>query len=101
MRSFFQLAIRSTVPLNIVFFGLIAYALLVAIPSLPVEVFPNMSFRQVQVAIRYPGASADEVERLVTKPIENVIRGLENMSRVPLCPAEVKSWSRSMTALIP
>ena len=82
MRSFFQLAIRSTVPLNIVFFGLIAYALLVAIPSLPVEVFPNMSFRQVQVAIRYPGASADEVERLVTKPIENVIRGLETAEYV-------------------
>ncbi|OUU20513.1 MAG: hypothetical protein CBC13_10565 [Planctomycetia bacterium TMED53] len=82
MRAFFQLVLRSTVPVNIVFFGLIAYALLVAIPNLPVEVFPNMSFRQVQVSLRYPGASAEEVERLVTKPIENAIRGLESAEYV-------------------
>ena len=82
MRAFFQLVLRSTVPVNIVFFGLIAYALIVAIPNLPVEVFPNMSFRQVQVALRYPGASAEEVERLVTKPIENAVRGLESAEYV-------------------
>jgi len=82
MRSFFQLVLRSTVPVNIVFFGLIAYALLVAIPNLPIEVFPNMSFRQVQVSLRYPGASAEEVERLVTKPVENAVRGLESAEYV-------------------
>lgn len=82
MRKLLAKILEFSIPINIVFFGLIMYAILVAIPQLPVEVFPNMSFRQVQVTLRYPGASAEEVERLVTRPIEDSIRGLEKTEYV-------------------
>ena len=74
--------LRLSIPINIVFFGLILFAVMVAIPRLPVEVFPNNSFRQVQVSLRYPGASAAEVERLVTKPLEVAVRGLDDVEYV-------------------
>ncbi len=77
MRKLLAHILEFSIPINVVFFGMIMYAVLVAIPSLPVEVFPNNSFRQVQVTLRYPGASAEEVERLVTRPIEDSIRGLD------------------------
>ena len=82
MRNFLSAILRATIPINVVFFGLILYAVLVAIPQLPVEVFPNNSFRQAQVTLRYPGASAEEVERLVTRPLEDAIRGLEETEYV-------------------
>lgn len=82
VRNFLSAILRATIPINVVFFGLILYAVLVAIPQLPVEVFPNNSFRQAQVTLRYPGASAEEVERLVTRPLEDAIRGLEETEYV-------------------
>ncbi|HIC22091.1 MAG TPA: efflux RND transporter permease subunit, partial [Planctomycetes bacterium] len=82
VKRFLSKVLRATVPINIAFFGLILFALLVVLPGIPVEVFPNISFRQVQVSLRYPGASADEVERLVTRPVEDVIRGLEAIEYV-------------------
>jgi len=82
VKRFLSRVLRATIPINIAFFGLILFALLVVLPGIPVEVFPNISFRQVQVSLRYPGASADEVERLVTRPVEDVIRGLEAIEYV-------------------
>lgn len=82
MRKLLAHILEFSIPINVVFFGMIMYAVLVAIPSLPVEVFPNNSFRQVQVTLRYPGASAEEVERLVTRPIEDSIRGLDETEYV-------------------
>ena len=55
MKRFLSRILRATVPINIAFFGLIMFALLVVLPGIPVEVFPNISFRQVQVTLRYPG----------------------------------------------
>ena len=77
VKRFLRTILGASIPINIAFFGLILFALLVVFPSIPVEVFPNISFRQAQVSLRYPGASADEVERLVTRPVEDAIRGLE------------------------
>ncbi len=99
VKRFLSRVLRATIPINIAFFGLILFALLVVLPGIPVEVFPNISFRQVQVSLRYPGASADEVERLVTRPVEDVIRGLEAIEYV--ASTSVRGLSVSCTRLEP
>jgi HAE1 family hydrophobic/amphiphilic exporter-1 len=51
--------------------------------KLSIELFPNVSFPIVAVTTTYPGASSQEVETLISKPIEDAvssINGLEHVS---------------------
>src|SRR5438093_8495130 len=50
-----------------------------AIPSLPIAQFPQLTPPQVQVNAFYQGASAEVVESAVTTPIEQTINGVEGM----------------------
>jgi len=43
------------------------------------EAFPNINFDIVSVTTIYPGASASEVEKLVTKPIEDNIKAVDGI----------------------
>ncbi|EPX60260.1 RND efflux system, inner membrane transporter CmeB [Cystobacter fuscus DSM 2262] len=51
----------------------------IAIPSLPVEQYPNLAAPQVTVTANYLGASAETVESAVTTVLERQLNGLEGM----------------------
>ncbi|MGH7367592.1 MAG: efflux RND transporter permease subunit, partial [Candidatus Rokuibacteriota bacterium] len=51
----------------------------VAIPFLPISMFPQITPPQVVVQATYPGASAEVVEQTVTTPIEQQVNGVEDM----------------------
>ncbi|MGI0489383.1 efflux RND transporter permease subunit [Pantanalinema rosaneae CENA516] len=51
----------------------------IAIPSLPVDQFPDISPIQVSVTSNYPGASAEVVESAVTTILERQINGVEGL----------------------
>jgi hydrophobe/amphiphile efflux-1 (HAE1) family protein len=57
----------------------IVVAGVVAIPLLPIAMFPEITPPQVVVTATYPGASAEVVEQTVTTPIEQQVNGVENM----------------------
>ena len=46
---------------------------------LPVEAFPDVSNMSVQVITLFPGHAAEEVERLVTIPIENQMNSVPKL----------------------
>jgi len=46
------------------------------------DLFPDVSFPVVMVTAAYPGASPDEVENLVSKPVEDAVIGLNGIDRV-------------------
>src|SRR5258708_913759 len=43
---------------------------------LPVEAYPDVTNVQVQIITLFPGHAAEEVERLVTIPVENEMNGI-------------------------
>ena len=51
----------------------------VAIPTLPIERFPELAPPSVTVTAFYTGANAQAVESAVTTPLEQVINGVEGM----------------------
>ena len=51
----------------------------VAIPFLPIAMFPEITPPQVVVTATYSGASAEVVEQTVTTPIEQQVNGVEDM----------------------
>jgi multidrug efflux pump subunit AcrB len=50
--------------------------------QLPREIFPNVSFDIVTVTTVYPGATAQEVENLVTNVVEDKLRGVNGLKEV-------------------
>jgi HAE1 family hydrophobic/amphiphilic exporter-1 len=59
---------------------LIVLAGLIAIPTLPIERYPDLTPPSVSVAAFYTGANAQAVESAVTTPLEQVINGVEGMT---------------------
>ena len=50
--------------------------------KLSVDAFPDVTSIQVQVATEVPGRSPDEVERMVTVPVEIGMTGLPGMTEM-------------------
>ncbi|MFY9780639.1 MAG: efflux RND transporter permease subunit, partial [Candidatus Baltobacteraceae bacterium] len=57
--------------IGIAAFGVMSYF------ALGVNLFPNVQFPYVAVSASYPGASPSEMEKLVIKPIEDQLNGME------------------------
>lgn len=58
---------------------IITLAGLVALRSLPIEQYPNITPPQIQVTAAYPGADANTVSQNMAAPLEQEINGVENM----------------------
>lgn len=82
VRPLIRFGVRQAVLMNLVFVGVILFAWLWAVPNLPVDRYPNFSFGEVTITVPYPGASAGDVERLVTKRLEDAIRGMDDLEFV-------------------
>lgn len=54
----------------------------VSMSRLGIDLFPEVNFPFVNVTVVYPGAGPEEVETLVTKPIEDVVAGINGVKRV-------------------
>lgn len=52
---------------------------IIAMTSLPLEEYPNITPPQVVVSAQYPGASSDVVADTIAAPLEAQINGVENM----------------------
>jgi len=55
---------------------------IVAMLQLKREAFPNIDFDYVTVTTYYPGAPAEDVEKLVTTPIEKELRGISGIKEM-------------------
>jgi len=62
-------------------FGLVVYGLSSLI-NLKTETFPNVNIGAVIVTTVYPGASGDDIETKITKPLEDEIRGVRGLKEV-------------------
>ncbi|HEX7580622.1 MAG TPA: efflux RND transporter permease subunit, partial [Thermoanaerobaculia bacterium] len=56
--------------------GLFVVFSVVAFQRLPVEAYPDVTNVQAQIITLFPGHAAEEVERLVTIPVENEMNGI-------------------------
>src|SRR5581483_5194631 len=61
---------------------------LYAVATIPKEATPDISIPLGVVTTVLPGASAEDVERLVTDKIENGVLGVEHVSKVTSTSAE-------------
>ncbi|MFN3967237.1 MAG: efflux RND transporter permease subunit [Endomicrobiia bacterium] len=62
--------------LIIVVLGIISYT------RLGLDMLPDITYPIVSVVVKYPGASPEDIEKLVTKPVEEVIATIKNVKKV-------------------
>ncbi len=55
---------------------------IVSMTRLGIDLFPEVNFPFVNVTVVYPGAAPEEVETLVTRPIEDAVAGINGVKRV-------------------
>ncbi len=78
MRSIVRYTLKQTVFINVVFVILIIAGAF-SLSTIPLENMPNVDMGKVFIHTVYFGASADDVEQLVTAEIEDALDGLESV----------------------
>src|SRR5262245_46982634 len=76
-----DLAISQPVFITMVTLAVIVVGI-IAFRRLPVDYFPDISFPVVSVRTVYPGASPEEVERSVTKPVEDAVASINGVDTI-------------------
>jgi len=74
--------------------SLCAYGLF-ALWRIPVEVLPAFDYPQISIIVHYPGATAEELETLVTRPLEGQLLSLQDLDNLR---SVMRSGSLSITA---
>lgn len=65
-----------------VFAVLIIFAGLTIYNNLPKELYPDVVVPTISIVTIYPGASPEDIETLITKPIEKQVKGLNGVKKV-------------------
>lgn len=81
MKSFVRFTLTQTVFINVMFVILTVAGVFSLLKS-PVENMPPVEMGKVFIVTVYYGASADDVEKLVTNEIEEALDGLENVEYI-------------------
>ena len=79
--SLYQSAVRRPVTTIMIFVGVVVLGLF-ALTRLPIDLLPDMQINRVMVVTSYSGAAPEEVENNITKPIQNVLNGINGVKHI-------------------
>lgn len=79
MSSLTRISVSRPVATAMGFLALVVVGV-VSFQSLPVDLLPSIDFTQLTVRVRYPNVGPEEIEQIVTAPIENALSGLPNLT---------------------
>lgn len=65
---------------------------IISIIKLPLELMPDISFPGAMVQIPYPSSSPEEVERIITRPVEDILATINNLDSLSSTSSASSSW---------
>lgn len=66
---------------SLIYLALVVYGVY-ALINIPVEVLPRFNYPEIGIIVREPGATAEELEMLITRPVEGKVLSLPNLMGV-------------------
>jgi multidrug efflux pump subunit AcrB len=81
MRAIIQFMVERHLVINVISVFLVALGLF-AVTHINREAFPNVNLDLIQINSVYPGATPEEIERLVITPIEQELKALNGIDRM-------------------
>lgn len=91
MASLSDLSIKRPVATAMVYLIVILVGL-VGLRFLPIDLLPEIEFPRIGVQTSYPNVGPEEIELLITQPLENAVSGVPNLTRTTAFSAEGRSW---------
>ncbi len=76
-----RLALNRPVTIMVFFVAIVVLGYY-SLSRIPVELQPKVDFPVITVVTAFPGASPDEVETLISKPIEDAVAGVEGLRQI-------------------
>ena len=90
--SLYGSAVKRPIMTTLCFVAVIILGLF-SLAKLPIDLYPDIDTNSIMVITMYPGASADDIEQNVTKPLENTLNSVEHLKHIT-------SQSRENTSVI-
>lgn len=84
-------SVKNPVLINLLMFSILLIGFVLAL-SLPLELFPSIKLETVTVTTVFPGASAEDIEQLVSIPIEEEINSISGIKVVRSVSSEGRSF---------
>ena len=92
MASIYASAVKRPIMTTLCFVTVIILGLF-SLFKLPIDLYPDIDTNTIMVITMYPGASAEDIEQNVTKPLENTLNSVEHLKHIT-------SQSRENTSVI-
>ena len=92
MASLYASAVKRPIMTTLCFVTVIILGLF-SLSKLPIDLYPDIDTNTIMVITMYPGASAEDIEQNVTKPLENTLNSVEHLKHIT-------SQSRENTSVI-
>ena len=92
MASLYASAVKRPIMTTLCFVTVIILGLF-SLAKLPIDLYPDIDTNTIMVITMYPGASAEDIEQNVTKPLENTLNSVEHLKHIT-------SQSRENTSVI-
>ncbi|MBO5984544.1 MAG: efflux RND transporter permease subunit, partial [Rikenellaceae bacterium] len=67
---------------SIIVFVAVAIMGIFSLSRLGIDLFPDIESNMLMVMTSYPGASAEDIENNVTRPLENVLNGVDHLDNI-------------------
>ena len=90
--SIYGAAVKRPVMTSLCFVAVIIMGIF-SLMKLPIDLFPDIDTNTLMVITIYPGASAEDIEQNLTKPLENTLNSVEHLKHIT-------SQSRENTSVI-
>ncbi len=90
--SIYGAAVKRPIMTTLCFVAVIIMGLF-SLAKLPIDLYPDIDTNTLMVITMYPGASAEDIEQNVTKPLENTLNAVEHLKHIT-------SQSRENTSVI-
>ena len=79
--SLYQKSVSRPIMTGLIYVAVVIIGIF-SLTKLPVDLFPHMDSNTIMVFTMYPGASAEDIEDNVSKPLENVLNTLSDMKHI-------------------
>ncbi len=79
--SIYGSAVRRPIMTTLCFVAVVIMGLF-SLSKLPIDLYPDIETNSIMVMTTYAGASAQDIEQNVTRPLENVLNSVENLKHI-------------------
>ena len=76
-----DLSIKRPLTIAMIFLGVILFGF-ISLSNLPVDLFPDITFPMMIVLTTYPGAGPEEIEYMITDPLEKTLGTVNNVDKI-------------------